>query len=155
MNRTPRKTETPTKNNRLTSRSPQTGSKASLSQSKDNLTQDTYFCHYKNAMYMGAVKVFQKDGRGIILHDYGSSAITSYDKDMLHGYNLVLSPEGALISVQYNKNKLVDIAYKNQRFLFYGRYQNEQLDGPATLVNYQDRQIVYVNTKKGQVQEKT
>jgi|JI6StandDraft_1071083.scaffolds.fasta_scaffold11543_3 hypothetical protein len=112
MSRTPRKGETPTKLNRPISKSPNSSSKAGLSQSKDPLFQETYFCHYRNAMYMGSTKIFQRDGRGILLHDDGTSALTSYEKDMLHGYNLMVMPDNSLVSAKYNKNKLVEVAYK-------------------------------------------
>lgn len=80
MKGTPRKVDTASKSIKGHSKSPlkESSSKNSLSQSKDSLSQDPYFCHYRNAMYMGRVKVFQKDGRGILLHDDGTSAITSY-----------------------------------------------------------------------------
>jgi hypothetical protein len=94
MRGTPRKHDTATKNQKTPSKSPlkESSSKNSLSQSKDALSQDPYFCHFRNAMYMGRAKVFQKDGKGILLHDDGTSAITSYEKDMLQGYNLLLTP---------------------------------------------------------------
>jgi hypothetical protein len=153
MNRTPRKGETPNKHGRLASKSPNSNSKNNLSQSKDLLNQDTYFCHYKNAMYMGSTKIFQRDGRGILLHDDGTSAITSYEKDMLHGYNVLLRPNNSVVSA---KNKLVDVAYKREGVLFYGRFNNhEQLDSSATIINYESKEILYTNARKGQIVEKT
>lgn len=124
MKGTPRKGETPAKTGRSISKSPHSTSKPGLSQSKDSLNQDTYFCHYKNAMYMGSTKIFQRDGRGIMLHDDGTSALTSYEKDMLHGYNLLITTNGSLVSAHYNKNKLVDVAYKREGVLFYGRFHH-------------------------------
>ena len=101
---------------------------------------------------MGRVKAFQKDGRGILLHDDGSSAVTSYDKDMLHGLNLVLTPNDNLISANYSKNKLLDVAYKTEGMLFYGKFNTaEQLDGPAVVVDYSGKQIIHANAKKGQI----
>lgn len=47
-----------------------------------------YFCHFKNAMYMGGIKTFQKNGKGILLHDNGISMVSSYYNDLLHGHNI-------------------------------------------------------------------
>lgn len=89
---------------------------------------------------MGRVKVFQKDGQGILFHDDGTSAIASYEKDMLHGYNLILTPNDCLISAKYNKNRLSEAVYKTQNILFFGRFNSqEQLDGTTTLVKYDSK----------------
>lgn len=50
-----------------------------------------YFCHYKNAMYMGGIKSFKKDGKGILIHDCGVSVITNYMNDLMHGHNIFFS----------------------------------------------------------------
>jgi hypothetical protein len=51
----------------------------------DLLFKDVYFCHYQNAMYMGGAKAFEKHGRGLLLHDNGTSAITSYYNNLYDG----------------------------------------------------------------------
>lgn len=45
-----------------------------------------YFCHYRNAMYMGGIRSFKKEGRGILLHDNGVSMLGNYLNDALHGH---------------------------------------------------------------------
>jgi hypothetical protein len=65
-----------------------------------------YFCHYKNGMYMGSMDCFQKDKLGLVLHDNGSSMLSSYSKDMLHGDNVVFYANGACLSARYVKDKL-------------------------------------------------
>lgn len=72
--------------------------KKSVSPSKFNTTINTqqhtnslYFCHYRNAMYMGGVRHFKKDGRGILIHDNGVSLISSYCNDVMHGHNVFYS----------------------------------------------------------------
>jgi hypothetical protein len=76
-----------------------------------NQHSSLYYCHYKNAMYMGGIKSFKKDGHGILLHDDGISAITSYYNDLLHGHNIFFDSFG-LLSAIYNKNKLTECAYR-------------------------------------------
>jgi hypothetical protein len=39
-------------------------------------------------MYMGGIKTFKKEGKGILLHDNGTSVISSYYNDLLHGHNI-------------------------------------------------------------------
>lgn len=92
------------------SRSP---SKSKLSQTLPSTQASTalYYCHYKNAMYMGGIKAFKKDGRGILLHDDGISAITSYYNDLLHGHNIFFDNYG-LLSAVYNKNRIVEAVYR-------------------------------------------
>jgi len=38
--------------------------------------------------------------------------------------------------------------------LFYGRFKHELLEGAATLVNYERKEIVHVNARKGVILEK-
>jgi hypothetical protein len=54
----------------------------------NSVTNSLYFCHYKNAMYMGWIKSFKKDGKGILLHDGGLSILSSYFNDQMHGHNI-------------------------------------------------------------------
>lgn len=55
---------------------------------KSTSESDYYYCHLNNAMYMGGIKAFQKHGRGVIIHDDGTSVISSYFNDFRHGQNI-------------------------------------------------------------------
>lgn len=50
-----------------------------------------YFYHYRNAMYMGGVKNFRKDGKGILIHDNGLSVVCQHFNDLMHGHNIFYS----------------------------------------------------------------
>lgn len=50
-----------------------------------------YFCHYRNAMYMGGVKNFKKDGKGLLIHDNGLTVLCSHHNDLLHNHNIFYS----------------------------------------------------------------
>lgn len=63
----------------------------SKSLSSNQVENKFYFCHYKNAMYMGGMKSFHRNGYGIIIHDNGSSSICSHYHDFKHGHNIVFS----------------------------------------------------------------
>lgn len=63
-----------------------------------------YFCHFKNGMYMGGINAFQKNGTGIFLHDNGTSALTQYHNDFIHGHNVYFL-HNCLISAEFVKNK--------------------------------------------------
>jgi hypothetical protein len=36
-------------------------------------------------MYMGAVKLFEKQGKGLVIHDNGTVALSNYHQDFLDG----------------------------------------------------------------------
>lgn len=61
------------------------------STSASQISSNLYFCHFKNAMYMGGIKAFQRNGRGLLLHDNGTNLISSYYNDLLHGHNIFLT----------------------------------------------------------------
>lgn len=63
-------------------------STTSQNTASSQISSNLYFCHFKNAMYMGGIKAFQKNGRGILLHDNGTNVISSYYNDLLHGHNI-------------------------------------------------------------------
>jgi hypothetical protein len=105
-------------------------------------------------MYMGGIKSFQKNGRGIILHDNGTNGITSYYNDLLHGHNIFFT-NYCFLSGEYNKNKLTEAVYRTDGFMFYAVYNFDgQLEGKAILVNYVTKNIVYCTYKKGVMTEK-
>lgn len=85
----------------------------SATKSKANLTtKHIYFCHYRNGMYMGEAKNFQKHGLGILIHDTGTSILSNYHQDMLHDINLIIYKDGSLASAKFNKDKLAEVLYK-------------------------------------------
>jgi len=71
-----------------------------------NNTNPLYYCHYKNAMYMGGIKSFKKEGKGILLHDSGLSILSSYANDQMHGHNIFFA-QHCLLSAEFLKGKLV------------------------------------------------
>jgi hypothetical protein len=66
-------------------------SMSSRSLSNSNVISKYYFCHYKNAMYMGGMNSFQKNGMGILLYDNGSSVICNHKNDFKHGHHIIYS----------------------------------------------------------------
>ena len=71
-----------------------------------NNASTNYFCHYKNAMYMGGIKSFKKDGKGILLHDCGVSVLSNYLNDIMHGHNVFFA-DHCLLSVDFLKGKII------------------------------------------------
>jgi len=141
MRRTPTK-RTPDKSRSLSS------TRIGLSASGSPNVNNFYFCHYKNSMYMGGIKSFKKNGRGILIHDNGVSVLSSYFNDMMHGHNIFFTHH-CLLSAEYIKNKIVEAVYRTDGFLVYINYNADgQLDGRCILVTYITRSIVYANFKK-------
>lgn len=118
------------------------------------LESDVYFCHYKNAMYMGGIKAFQKHGKGIMVHDCGASILTSYHHDMRHGHNVVFM-ENCLLSIEYVKNKISECVIRVPQYLQLLNYNKEgQLEGKCILVDYHRRAIYYVLFRKNTMIQK-
>ena len=74
---------------------------------------------------MGGIKAFKKDGRGILLHDSGVSAITSYYNDLMHGHNVFFDNYNLLSGI-FNKNKVIEAVYRTEGFLAYLLYNQER-----------------------------
>jgi len=103
---------------------------------------------------MGGIKAFQRNGKGILLHDNGTNVISSYYNDLLHGHNVFFT-NSCFLSADYSKNKLIEGVYRTDGFLLVVFYNNEgQLDGKITLLNYITKSILYCTFKKGAMIEK-
>lgn len=103
---------------------------------------------------MGGIKSFQKHGRGIIIHDNGTSAITSYMNDIKHGHN-VYYKENCILSIEFNKNKVKECVLRIPNYLLLIRYNKDNKpEGKALLAVYESRSIYYILFRKGIVVEK-
>ena len=112
-------------------------SNRSLSPGRSNPNNKSlYFCHYKNGMFMGSVDCFQKHGFGLMLHDNGTSMLSSCYKDMLNGDNVAYFSNGAGLSARYCKDKLTELLYRNHNVMFYSRYKNGYPEGGAVLIRW-------------------
>ena len=88
-------------------------------------TSSLYYCHYKNATYMGGIKAFKKEGRGILLHDNGLCAVTSYHNDLSHGHNVYIDHQ-ALLSLYFYKGRVEEVVYRLDGFLVQLRYNSDR-----------------------------
>lgn len=113
-----------------------------------------YFCHYRNAMYMGGVKNFKKEGKGILIHDNGLSIICSYLNDLMHGHNIFYA-QHCLLSAEFTKGKISEAVYRTDGFLAHFFFNSDdQLDGKCKLLNYTAKSITYATFRKGILLEK-
>ncbi len=104
---------------------------------------------------MGGIKTFKKEGKGILLHDNGTSVISSYYNDLLHGHNIFYM-QHCLLSAQFNKNKITEAVYRTDGFLLLANYNPEcQLEGRCIILNFVNKNIVYTTFKKGVMTEKS
>jgi len=100
-------------------------------------------------MYMGGIKSYKKDGRGILIHDNGISILSSYLNDHLHGHNIIFA-QHCLLSTEFVKNKLVEAVYRTDGFLIFLTYNQEGLlEGRCILLNYVAKSVIYAVFKKG------
>ena len=117
--------------------------------SNNLISSNLYFCHYRNAVYMGPVKNFKKEGKGILLHDNGTSLLCHYQNDHLHGLNLLFS-QHCLLSAEFNKGKLVEAVYRTYGFLVYLHFNQDQLlEGKCSLLNFSEKSLTYATFHRG------
>lgn len=100
---------------------PATPSPKKSTSSQKQLNNETYFCHFRNAMYMGGIKAFQKNGLGVVVHDNGASVLSSYHYDLRHGHNIVFL-DNCLMSLMYNKGKVTEVTIRVPNYLLYAHY---------------------------------
>jgi hypothetical protein len=105
-------------------------------------------------MYMGGIKSFKKDGKGILIHDCGLSVVTNYLNDLMHGHNIFFS-QHCLLSAEYVKGKIVDAVYRTDGYMAHLSYNNDgQLEGKNKLLNFINKSITYAFFKRGALVEK-
>ena len=123
------------------SSSPQNGNPSS--------TNNLYFCHYTNAMYMGGIRSFKKEGRGILLHDSGISILGNYSNDLLHGHSILFS-QHCILSGEFLKGKLVEGVYRTDGFLLQMELNADgQLEGKSILLIYSSKKLNYLEFRRG------
>ena len=67
---------------------------------------DRMFVHYNNAIYMGGMVSFKRNGKGIFLMDDGTSAITHYSHDTPIANNVYFR-NNSIISVLHLKKNIM------------------------------------------------
>lgn len=85
-------------------------------------------------MYMGQTKNFQKQGLGMIIHDDGTTLLSSYHLDMLHGYNVAIFKDGSTASLKYHKDLIVEAMFKTNDHILFAKYKKGSPDGSAILL---------------------
>jgi hypothetical protein len=105
-------------------------------------------------MYMGGIKSFKKDGKGILIHDCGLSVVTNYMNDLMHGHNIFFA-QHCLLSAEYVKGRIADAVYRTDGYMAHLYYNTEgQLDGKCKLFNFIDKKMTNAIFRKGVMVEK-
>ncbi len=86
---------------------------------------------------MGGMSSYKKHGKGILLHDDGSAAITDYHYDTPNGQTVIFR-ENSITSVLFKNNIEYEIAYKVGRFVikFPFNDNSHQPNGIGVLIDY-------------------
>lgn len=98
---------------------------------------------------MGAVKNFQKQGAGILIHDNGTTLLSNYHQDMLHGYNVAIFKDGSTASLKYHKDVITEALFKTSENILFIKYRKGSPDGGAVLLQLKESKILYLNYKMG------
>ena len=108
-----------------------------------------YFCHYRNAMYMGGMRSFKKESRGILLHDNGVSLLGNFLNDALHGHNIFFA-QHCLLSTEFSRGRIIEAVYRTDGFLLHALFNQEGLlEGKCHLLNYSSKSLLRAEFKRG------
>jgi len=75
------------------------------------------YMHYNNAVYMGGMISYKRNGQGVLLLDDGTSVLTDYCYDTMVGHNIIFG-RNAIISVLFVKGSLYEIVYRKDKYIF-------------------------------------
>lgn len=111
-----------------------------------------YFCHYNNATYMGGMSGFKRHGRGILLHDDGSSVITEYLHDTPAGHNIIFR-ENSITSLLYCNSQELEVAYKQGHCILLVPFTDNSFKahGTGLLIDYDHHKIYRLTYKRGAI----
>lgn len=122
--------------------------------SSTSSNSNRYF-YYTNSIYMGTVKNLQRIGTGLILFHDNTCSLASYNNNSeLHGKNVFYKTR-SLISVEFVRNRIIDIVYRVDGFLLYLKYNEyAQIDGNCYIISFIDRSIHQLYYQRGHLQSK-
>lgn len=78
---------------------------------------ERYYCHHSNCIYMGGIDSFNKNGKGILLFDEGSCAITNYIQNRLFGH-IIIFHNHSLTSMIVDNQSNKDICFRYRHMIF-------------------------------------
>jgi hypothetical protein len=111
--------------------------------------------HYNNAIYMGGMVSYKRNGSGILLMDEGTSAITEYCYDSLSGQNIYFR-ENTIISVIQIKKGSYEVAIRTGcviiKIPFYE--QGDTPNGSGVLIDYQEYKMFHLVYQYGELTKK-
>lgn len=102
----------------------------------NRLQSNRYYCHYSNALYMGGMDSFKKNGYGIMLMDSGTCAITCYSHDTPVETHIIFR-EKSLTIVTLNGKKTKTVTYRSGAYLLTASYNNRNfIEGIGYLIDF-------------------
>lgn len=113
------------------------------------------YVHYNNAIYMGGMTSYKKNGSGIMLIDEGTSMITEYCFDNMVGHNIIFR-ENCIMSVLILKNNVTEVAIRTGQCLIKLPFvERETLpNGNGVMVDYQSLKIYHILFHNGRILKK-
>ena len=111
--------------------------------------------HYNNAVYMGGMVSFKRNGEGIVLLDNGISAIIDSNYDSYVGHN-VFFRENMIVSLLHLKKGNYELALRTSHFIFKVPFYDCQdlPNGNGVLIDYKDQKLYHLVYQRGELIKK-
>lgn len=119
------------------------------------LESEKSFVHYNNAIYMGAMVSYKRNGKGMMLLDDGTSIVSEYCFDTMTGHNVIFR-DNWMMSVLFLKNQMFEIVMRTGlcilKLPFYEK--ENQPNGNGVLIDYLTMKIYHILFQSGKIVKK-
>lgn len=128
--------------------------KQASSQLNARLESERSYLHYNNAIYMGGVISYKRNGQGIMLMDDGTSVLCEHCFDTQTGHNIIFR-EDCIVSLIYVKNGY-EMAVRTGQYIIKMTFpEKEELpNGSGVFVDYQAMKVYHLLFQNGKIVRK-
>ena len=122
-----------------------TSSRLGRNHSNSKLQAEKIYMHYNNAIYMGTMTSYKRNGQGMILLDDGTSGIIETCYDTLVGHNIFFR-DNEIASVLYRSRGSFEIVYRTQSFILKLPYVDHEdlVSGSGELIDFSSMKIYHL-----------
>jgi hypothetical protein len=119
------------------------------------LKSDRQYMHYNNAIYMGGMTSFKRNGVGLMLWDDGTSAVIDSCFDSLTSHSLFFR-ESTIVSLLHLRKGSFEVALRTEHLILkLPFYDCEDLpNGNGLLIDYKELKLYHLFFQTGRVTKK-
>ena len=116
------------------------------------------YVHYNNAIYMGGMVSFKRNGGGVLLQDDGTSAIIDSNYDSLTEHS-VFFRDNAIASLLHIRKGNFEIALRTKHFIFRLPFSDvddrgDQPNGNGVLIDFRENKLYHLVYQRGVIVKK-